>query len=188
VSFGGGFGIDYGSAPSAVPAEFARQGVELLGREGLGELLLLAEPGRSMVGAHGVLVARVVQSKVSGENAWVMIDAGMNDLLRPALYGAIHPITKITRDGASKDNSPRERVDIVGPVCETGDRFLRDWPLGPVATGDLLAIWVTGAYGMSQSSNYNARPRAAEVLVHGHQFRLIRTRETQKDLLRGQLL
>jgi diaminopimelate decarboxylase len=107
--------------------------------------------------------------------------------MRPALYGAIHPITKIARDGEERD-AGRKRVDIVGPVCETGDCFLRDWPLGEVNAGDLLAIWVAGAYGMTQASNYNARCRPAEVLVDGKRFRLIRRRETQKDLLRTDVL
>ena len=107
----------------------------------------------------------------------------MNDLMRPALYGAIHPITRVTRE---RNTLPTKRVDVVGPVCETGDCFLRDWPLGEVKAGDVLAIWSAGAYGMSQSSNYNARGRAAEVLVDGKRFRVIRRRETQKDLIRTQ--
>jgi diaminopimelate decarboxylase len=107
--------------------------------------------------------------------------------MRPALYGAIHPITKIAREGREND-ARHKRVDIVGPVCETGDCFLRDWPLGEVKAGDLLAIWVAGAYGMAQASNYNARRRPAEVLVEGKNFRLIRRRETLNDLLRTDIL
>src|SRR5260370_38049302 len=111
----------------------------------------------------------------------------MNDLMRPALYGAIHPITKVARNG--KDNEAHcQRVDIVGRVCETGYCFLRDWPFGEVKAGDLLAIWAAGAYGMVQASNYNARCRPAEVMVEGKRFRLIRRRETQNDLLRTDLL
>jgi len=108
----------------------------------------------------------------------------MNDLMRPALYGAIHPITRVARGTTSGASS---RVDVVGPVCETGDCFLRDWPLGEVRTGDVLAIWSAGAYGMSQTSNYNARCRPAEVLVTGKRFRIIRRRETRQDLLRTQV-
>jgi diaminopimelate decarboxylase len=108
-------------------------------------------------------------------------------LMRPALYGAIHPITKVTRD-RSERNVPRQRVDIVGPVCETGDCFLHDWPLDEVKTGDVLAIWAAGAYGMAQASNYNARCRPAEVLVEGNHYDLIRRRETQDDLLRTDVL
>jgi diaminopimelate decarboxylase len=98
----------------------------------------------------------------------------------------VHPITKVTRDKSA--SVPRERVDVVGPVCETGDSFLRDWPLGRVETDDVLAIWAAGAYGMSQASNYNARCRPAEVFVEGDKFCLIRRRETARDLLRGQVL
>jgi len=105
--------------------------------------------------------------------------------MRPALYGAIHPITQVTREDQTQ--SAGERADIVGPVCETGDCFLHDWPLGRVNSGDLLAIWTAGAYGMSQTSNYNARCRPAEVMVAGKKLRIIRRRETQQDLLRGQI-
>jgi diaminopimelate decarboxylase len=107
-------------------------------------------------------------------------------LLRPALYGAVHPITRVTR--AKKENSSPAKVDVVGPVCETGDCFLRNWPLGAVKPGDVLAIWAVGAYGMALASNYNARRRPAEVLVEGKRVRVIRRRETAKDLLRGDVL
>jgi diaminopimelate decarboxylase len=116
--------------------------------------------------------------------SFVVVDSGMNDLMRPALYGAIHPITRIARGSESPSST---RVDVVGPVCETGDCFLRDWPLGEVKAGDVLAIWTAGAYGMSQTSNYNARCRPPEVLVNGKRFRTIRRRETQRDLLRTQI-
>jgi diaminopimelate decarboxylase len=151
------------------------------------DLHLLLEPGRSIIAPAGVLLTRVVYTKTNRGKTFVVVDSAMNDLMRPALYGAIHPITKIMREGKEKDAS-RKRVDIVGPVCETGDCFLRDWPLGEVQAGDLLAIWVAGAYGISQASNYNARCRPAEVLVEGKHFRLIRRRETQNDLLRTDVL
>jgi len=115
------------------------------------------------------------------------VDAAMNDLLRPALYGAVHPITRVIRRRGESD-TPRSRADIVGPVCETGDCFLHDWPLGEVQEGEVLAIWTTGAYGMALASNYNGRCRPAEVLVKGKRARLIRRRETQKDLLRTDVL
>jgi diaminopimelate decarboxylase len=162
VSFGGGFGIDYGAGQAAEPADFARQAVELLGREGLSELTLVAEPGRSMVGAHGVLVAKVVQSKVSGENAWVMIDAGMNDLLRPALYGAKHRIEPLERE----PSAPEWRV--VGPVCESSDDFGAH-PLGPKAP-DAVVIRDAGAYSFTMASEYNGRALASEVFVKGGQI------------------
>jgi diaminopimelate decarboxylase len=106
--------------------------------------------------------------------------------MRPSLYGAIHAITKVTRT-ASKENNT-EVADIVGPVCETGDCFLRGWPIGEVKTGDVLAIWTAGAYGMSLASNYNARVRPAEVLAEGKKVRVIKKRESLKDLLRGDVL
>jgi len=111
----------------------------------------------------------------------------MNDLMRPALYGAIHPITKVVRDTKENDTQ-RQRVDIVGPVCETGDCFLQDWPLGEVKAGDLLAIWVAGAYGMAQASNYNARCRPAEVLVEGKRFRPDSPARNSRRLLRTDVL
>jgi diaminopimelate decarboxylase len=108
-------------------------------------------------------------------------------LLRPSLYGAVHPITRVTR-GDSDANSHRGRVDVVGPVCETGDCFLRDWPLGAVRPGDVLAIWTAGAYGMSLASNYNGRCRGAEVLIDGKKTSLIRRRETNAELLSTDVL
>ena len=117
-----------------------------------------------------------------------IIDAAMNDLARPVLYDAPHPITRVRQKNVSAKANPSERVDIVGPVCETGDCFLQDWPLGRVEPGDTVAIWAAGAYGMVQSSNYNGRCRPAEILVHGKRARLIRRRETQADLLRTDVL
>jgi diaminopimelate decarboxylase len=162
VSFGGGFGIDYGSGQTARPADFARQALELLAREGLRDLMLVAEPGRSMVGAHGVLVANVVQSKVSGENTWVMIDAGMNDLIRPALYGAKHRIEPLDR----VPSEPEWRV--VGPVCESSDDFGAH-PLGAKAPAAVV-IRDAGAYSFTMASEYNGRAIASEVFVKGGQI------------------
>ena len=148
-------------------------------------LHLLLEPGRTIMAAAGVLMTRVVYVKENGGKTFVVVDAAMNDLMRPALYGAIHPITRLMR--GSDGQMDRRRVDVVGPVCETGDCFLRDWPLGRVAVGDVLGIWTAGAYGMAQASNYNARRRPAEVLVEGSRWRLIRRREARADLMRGQI-
>jgi diaminopimelate decarboxylase len=108
----------------------------------------------------------------------------MNDFLRPALYDAVHPITSARL--APKALSRPALADVVGPVCETGDCFLRDWPLGEVAAGDLLVLWGAGAYGFAEASNYNSRPRPAEVLVEGGNFRVIRRRESRNDLVRGE--
>jgi len=157
VNFGGGFGIDYGSGQAATPADFGRAAVQLLRAEGLSDLMLVAEPGRSLVGSHGVLLARVVQSKVSGENSWLMIDAGMNDLLRPALYGAKHRIEPLDRE----PNPPEWRV--VGPVCESSDDF-GSHPIG-IEPPAAVVIRDAGAYSFTMASEYNGRALPSEVFV-----------------------
>jgi diaminopimelate decarboxylase len=184
LDFGGGLGVRYSYEKPPTRTEYARLVSRMVRKLGVH---LLLEPGRSIIAPAGVLLTRVAYTKTNRGKSFVVVDAAMNDLMRPALYGAIHPITKVERDGKESDDA-RRRVDIVGPVCETGDCFLRDWPLGEVKAGDLLAIWVAGAYGMSQASNYNARCRPAEVLVEGRRFRLIRRRETRNDLLRTEVL
>ncbi len=184
LDVGGGLGVRYSDQKPPTRTEYARLVSKMVRKLGM---YVLLEPGRSIIAPAGVLLSRVVYTKTSRGKTFVVVDAAMNDLMRPALYGAIHPITKVVREVREKDTQ-RQRVDIVGPVCETGDCFLRDWPLGEVKTGDLLAIWTAGAYGMSQASNYNARCRPAEVLVDGQRFRLIRRRETQDDLLRTDIL
>jgi diaminopimelate decarboxylase len=184
LDFGGGLGVRYSYEKPPTRKEYARLVSRMVWKLGVH---LLLEPGRSIIAPAGVLMTRVVYTKTNRGKSFVVVDAAMNDLMRPALYGAIHPITKIVREGKENDGA-RRRVDIVGPVCETGDCFLRDWPLGEVKAGDLLAIWVAGAYGMSQASNYNARCRPVEVLVEGKRFRLIRRRERRDDLLRTNVL
>jgi diaminopimelate decarboxylase len=185
LDVGGGLGVRYAEQKPPSRTKYARLVAELVSRLGMH---LLLEPGRSIIAPAGILLTRVVYTKTNRGKTFVVVDSAMNDLMRPALYGAIHPITKVTREMREKVTAGRRRVDIVGPVCETGDCFLRDWPLGEVKAGDLLAIWVAGAYGMSQASNYNARRRPAEVLVEGKRFRLIRRRERQSDLLRTDVL
>ena len=184
LDFGGGLGVRYTSEKTPARKEYARmvaEGVRPLG------LHLLLEPGRSIIASAGILLTRVIYTKRNRGKTFVVVDAAMNDLLRPALYDAVHPITQIVREaGGAKTTA--ERVDIVGPVCETGDCLLHDWPLGEVRQGDLLAIWAAGAYGMTQASNYNARTRPSEVLVEGTRTKLIRRRETQDDLLRTDVL
>src|SRR6266446_4797382 len=184
LDVGGGLGVRYSDQEPPSRREYARLVSQIVRKLGVH---LLLEPGRSIIAPAGILLTRVVYTKTNRGKTFVVVDSAMNDLMRPALYGAIHPITKITRKG-KEDDARRKRVDIVGPVCETGDCFLRDWPLGEVKAGDLLAIWAAGAYGMSQASNYNARRRPAEVLVEGKRFRLIRRRETLNDLLRTDVL
>ena len=184
LDVGGGLGVRYCDQKPPRRTEYAKLIKELV-RGANVEVLL--EPGRSIIAQSAVLLTRVAYTKTNRGKRFVIVDGAMNDLMRPSLYGAIHPITKVTRDGR-EGSSQRQRSDIVGPVCETGDCFLHDWPLGVVRAGDLLAIWGAGAYGMALASNYNARCRPAEVLVEGDTFRLIRRRETQEDLQRTDML
>lgn len=156
VDFGGGFGVDYGGAPTDEPADFARAAVQLLRERGHGNLTLVVEPGRSIVAPFGVLVSRVVQHKESGPLSWVLIDAGMNDLLRPALYGARHRIEPVERP-------PGDEVhQVAGPVCESTDNF-GEHALGPVP--ERVVLRDAGAYAFSMASEYNGRPLPAEVFV-----------------------
>ena len=145
-------------------------------------LHLLLEPGRSIVGPAGALITAVLYRKSNNNKKFLIVDAGMNDLLRPSLYNAFHEIVAVElhKDFAS------EAVDIVGPVCETGDFFARDRKLPVVDEGDWLAVLDTGAYGVALASHYNTRPQPAEVLVEGKSAKVIRRRETMKDLLRGE--
>jgi diaminopimelate decarboxylase len=185
LDLGGGLGVRYTDEKVPPREEYARMVARVA--QSLG-LHLLLEPGRSIIAPAGLLLTKVLYTKKNSGKTFVIVDAAMNDLMRPSLYGAVHPITPVVRDGARGKHPGRpDRADIVGPVCETGDCLLRDWPLGEVNSGDILAIWTTGAYGMSLASNYNARCRASEVLVGGHRATLIRRRETQADLLRTDL-
>lgn len=179
LDIGGGLGIRYTEKNALDLRGYARA---LAGIVRPLKCRLLIEPGRSIAGPAGVLLTRVLYTKKSRGKTFVIVDAGMNDLIRPALYGAAHPITRAAREPGGRGG--QQMVDVVGPVCETGDFLARDWPLGPVKAGDLLVIWATGAYGFVQSSNYNSRLRAAEVLVSGSRFRTIRRREGFADLAR----
>jgi len=183
IDAGGGLGIDYHGGIFNAAAKVAEYTAAIeLGLEGF-EGRLLLEPGRFLVAQAGALVARVLQVKRNGKKTFVITDAAMNDLIRPALYQAHHEIVPVRR------RAGRQRiVDVVGPVCETGDFFARDRKLAPVEPGDLVALLDAGAYGMAQSSNYNTRPRAAEMLVAGAKARLIRRRETIADLLGPEML
>ncbi len=192
VDAGGGLGIRYqnSNGTEASPAEFERSVkayaaalMKPLRRTGLH---LLLEPGRSIVAASGALLTRTLYTKENGGKRFLVVDAAMNDLVRPSLYGAHHEIVPATPRKSSAE-APGGVMDVVGPVCETGDFFARERDLPPVAPGDLLAILDAGAYGMSLSSNYNTRGRAAEVLVDGKKARLVRRRETFEDLIRSEI-
>jgi diaminopimelate decarboxylase len=128
---------------------------------------------------------RVLYTKKNRGKTFVIVDAAMNDFIRPALYDAVHPITPAKHSEPSR-NGAKSRVDVVGPVCESGDFFAQDRPLARVSSGDLLVLWGAGAYGFVETSNYNSRPRPAEILVEGRTFRLIRRRESLSDLIRGE--
>jgi diaminopimelate decarboxylase len=141
----------------------------------------MVEPGRSIAGPAGVLLTRVLYRKRNGAKEFVIVDAAMNDLIRPALYHAHHEIIPVR-----KNSLPPVTVDVVGPVCETGDFLARDREMANAMPGDFLAVCTAGAYGFVQSSNYNSRPRGPEVLVEGSGYRVIRRRETYEDLVRGE--
>lgn len=178
VDAGGGLGIRYDQAAGPDFATYAEAVLRPL--KGLNVHLLL-EPGRSIVGPAGALVTRVVYRKTNHGKKFVIVDAAMNDLMRPSLYQAYHEIVPVQVGDASS-----ETVDVVGPVCETGDFFARGRELPLVKEGDLVAILDTGAYGMVLASNYNTRPRPAEVLVEGKSVRMIRRRESVEELLRAE--
>jgi diaminopimelate decarboxylase len=179
LDVGVGLGIAYRegeSAPSV--ADYVKKILRSVRKTGL---KLFLEPGRSIVGGAGILLTRVVHTKTTGRKKFVIVDAAMNDMIRPALYDAYHEIRPVVR-------SAREEViiDLVGPVCESADFFAQKRRLPRVEQGDLLAIHTVGAYGFVLSSNYNSRPRPPEVLVEGRRWRIARRRETLRDLIRGE--
>jgi diaminopimelate decarboxylase len=189
---GGGFGASYLGPDHAKPVtEHARAIVPLLQRK---PYRVAVEPGRYISGNSAILLTRVLYRKQGGTKNFVIVDAAMNDLVRPTLYDAYHHIWPVRpRDPADvpppgtwgRSIEPRapQVVDVVGPVCETGDYLAQARPLPHIERGDLLAVYTAGAYGFAMSSNYNNRPRAAEVLVDGGTYRVIRRRETLEDLV-----
>jgi len=181
VDAGGGLGIFYDHRSAFDFAKHAQRYAKAV-RQPLKRLgvHLLLEPGRAIIAPAGVLITRAVYRKRNEGKRFIVVDAAMNDLIRPSLYSAYHEIVPVI---AKAGHTTLETADIVGPVCESGDFFARDRELAHVEEGDLLAILDAGAYGMSLASNYNTRPRAAEVLVNGKRARLIRRRETVDDLL-----
>ncbi len=184
VDVGGGLGITYSDALPPRPRQYA----DAVTRAFAGlDVTLVLEPGRVLVGNAGVLLARVLYTKTSrsaeggGEKRFVIADAAMNDLARPSLYGSYHAIAPVSKGARRKIVA-----DVVGPICESGDFLAKDRELPAVASGDLIAVMSAGAYGFSMSSTYNSRPRAAEVLVSGSRFEVVRERETLRDLTRGE--
>jgi diaminopimelate decarboxylase len=187
VDAGGGLGIDYNDSPAEPkfdPARKVKDYAAALGKVSATlEAHLLLEPGRFLVAQAGALLTRVLVIKKNGTKTFVITDAAMNDLIRPALYQAHHEVLPV-----AEGRGAAAPVDVVGPVCESGDFFARDRLMPRVKAGDLVALLDAGAYGMSQASNYNTRPRAAEVLVDGSAAKLIRRRETFQDLLAPEIL
>jgi diaminopimelate decarboxylase len=182
VDAGGGLGIDYQQEATCTFSEFASAYAKaIVGPTRALQVHLLLEPGRAIVGPAGILLTQVLYRKNNDGKRFLIVDAAMNDLLRPALYNAYHRIVPVAAKGGQT-----EKVDVVGPVCETGDFFARDRELPMVSQGELLAIMDVGAYGMVLASNYNSRPRVAEVLVDGKSVKLIRRRESVADLLRAE--
>jgi diaminopimelate decarboxylase len=184
VDAGGGLGISYSLQTEFDFSERVMEYAQALlrGLQGL-KVHVLLEPGRMLVGPAGALLTRVIYVKQNGEKRFIVTDAAMNDLLRPSLYKAHHEIIPVSQ----RQDAGVGMFDVVGPICETGDFFARDRELPEVQQGELLAILDAGAYGMSLSSNYNSRPRPAEVLVNGRSAKLVRKRETISDLLKLEL-
>ena len=188
INMGGGFGIFYKGGETPHAEIFAEKLVPLL--EGRGFRFIM-EPGRFVVGNAGILLTKVLYVKEAGKK-FIICDSGMNHLIRPSLYGSYHriwpvetAIEKIYVEGAGEEGDPSlERVDIVGPICESGDFFARDRLIPPVKRGDYLAIFSAGAYGMTMSSNYNSYPKPAEVVVEDEHFSVVRRHETYEDLIR----
>src|SRR6058998_3683460 len=175
LDFGGGLGISYSTEEPPSPAVYgetvAKATKDL-------ELTIVLEPGRVIAGNAGILLTRVLLKKNQGTKKFLVVDAGMNDLIRPALYGSHHQLWPV------REQNRKEKVDVVGPVCESADFIARDRDVAVVHAGELLAVMSAGAYGFSLSSNYNSRPRVAEVLVNGDSYQVIRRRETYEDLVR----
>ncbi len=187
VDAGGGLGIAYENPSLPDFVEHVASYADALLRP-LRDLKvhLLLEPGRCIVGPAGALLTRLLYKKTNGAKKFLVVDAAMNDLLRPSLYRAHHEIVPVRASDQSSKQDATEIVDVVGPICETGDFFARDRQLPTMQEADLLALLDVGAYGMVLASNYNTRPRPAEVLVDGRSVKVIRRRETIADLVRGE--
>jgi diaminopimelate decarboxylase len=182
LDLGGGLGITYENEEAPHPSKYGKAVIE--GTKGLG-VTLIFEPGRAIAGNAGILVTKVLYTKQGSKKRFVIVDAGMNDLARPSLYGSYHGVWPVK---ASKKGTRRIKADIVGPICESGDFIAKDRLLPPFKENDLIAIMSAGAYGYTMSSNYNSRPRAAEVMVDDKKFSVIRKRESLADLINGETI
>ena len=182
LNIGGGLGITYSDEKPPLPQDLAHAISPLV--KGLG-LTLVMEPGRVIVGNAGILVTKALYEKAGETKHFVIVDAAMNDLIRPSLYGAYHEIRPVNEAAVHR---PKQMVDIVGPVCESGDFLAKERSLPNIRPNDLLAVMSAGAYGFVMASNYNSRPRVPEVLVKGGEFHVIRERETYDDLIKGETI
>ncbi len=180
LDLGGGLGITYDRERPPHPNDYARALKKELDSK---DLTLIFEPGRVIMGNAGILVTKVLYTKSTQEKRFIIVDAAMNDLIRPSLYGSFHGIQPVRRLGRQKT-----KADIVGPICESGDFLAKDREVESFDPGDLMAVMSSGAYGFSMSSNYNSRARAAEVMVKGDRYYIIRARETYEDLVRGEVI
>ena len=180
LDLGGGLGIRYKDEEPPHPEEYARAILQAM--SGL-DITLVLEPGRVLVGNAGILVTELLYLKDTEEKTFVIVDGAMNDLIRPALYGSYQSIRPVREQ-------PGEKIvaDVVGPICESGDFFAKDREITRPQPGDLLAVMSAGAYGFTMSSNYNSRPRVAEVLVDGDKFYVVRQRESRDDLIKGEAI
>jgi len=180
LDLGGGLGINYHDETPPLPDEYAKAIIQ--GLEGL-RITLILEPGRVIVGNAGILLTEVQYLKETDTKKFVIVDGGMNDLIRPALYGSYQAIQPVTENNAEKIVA-----DVVGPICESGDFFAKDREIARPKRGDLLAIMSAGAYGFTMASNYNSHPKPPEILVDGDEYYVIRSRETLEDLIRGEAI
>lgn len=180
LNIGGGLGITYKDEAPPHPSQLAARLLPLLkGRK----MTIILEPGRSLTGNAGILVTKTLYLKKGKEKDFIIVDAGMNDLIRPSLYGSYHHIQPVV-----KNRRKKIIADIVGPICESGDFLAKDREIPLPKKGEYLSVMSSGAYGFTMSSNYNSRPRAAEVLVKGNSFALIKKRENYNDLVRGEII
>ena len=182
LDIGGGLGIRYKDEGPPAPSEYAEALRPLLGAL---DCTVLMEPGRILVGNAGILVTKVLYAKANQAKKFLVVDGGMNDLIRPSLYNAYHTIVPVAR---TVNGQPATTLDVVGPICESGDFLAKERALPPCQPGDLLAVLSAGAYGFAMASNYNARPRPPEVMVKSDRFYIIRARETYEDLIRGETI
>lgn len=183
LNIGGGLGIMYSIENPQTAKAFAHKIIPMIKKSGL---KLILEPGRFVSGNSGILVTKVVYTKRTPRKKFVIVDSGMSDFIRPSLYEAYHKIVPVKLRQDSSDTA--EKVDVVGPICESGDFLGKDRLLPLVLKGDILAVLGAGAYGFTMSSNYNSRPRSSEVMVIGKKFYVVRKAETYKDLVRGETI